>query len=184
MGTPGSRSFLNGRSAWTRPIHLPSPKYCRVPTGPRKGHVVRLTNEQRQLLAEICEGEAAPGPVAVVGEMGEYLPLIHTVGLEATPPDCVTGNMAEIEVDPWSRWGDGFCYDYLQSSFKPARNRIKASEAAAFRLSAAPRPSLSTNLCQTTYPRSGEVLSRTYCEEEPSANRTQWLRSPTDLVDR
>ncbi|MCK1639106.1 hypothetical protein IVA95_16215 [Bradyrhizobium sp. 157] len=79
-------------------------KFCRVPAGARKGDLVKLNKEQKQLLADIYDHDDAPRDIPVTGEMAAYLALLHTVGIEAP-----TGNdpdaLPAVAPDPWSLWG-------------------------------------------------------------------------------
>lgn len=77
-------------------------KFCRVPAGPLKGKYVRLSQDQRQLLADIYGHDDSPRAIAVSGEMGAYLALLHTAGIEASPD--IFATIPDITVDPWTLW--------------------------------------------------------------------------------
>jgi len=78
-------------------------RYCRVPSGPRKGSAVKLDLDQRQLLAAIYDADPLR-PISVIGEMGAYLALLHTCGREAPQGNEAADVIPEIAVDPFTLW--------------------------------------------------------------------------------
>lgn len=76
--------------------------YCLVPTGPRKGAPVKLDKDQRELLAAIYDGDTLRS-IPVIGPMGAYIALLHTVGREAPQGDDVD-QLPEVAADPWTLW--------------------------------------------------------------------------------
>jgi hypothetical protein len=79
-------------------------KFCLIPAGPRKGDLVKLTAEQKQLLRDIYDHYHAPRDIPVTGEMAAYLALLHTVGVEAGRGDAFDP-MPNVHPDPWTLWG-------------------------------------------------------------------------------
>ena len=76
-------------------------RHCRVPSGPQKGQPVKLTKEQKQTLYEIYDAPDAPRPVEVTGELGAYVALLHTCGVEATKSKDA---LPPVTVDVWTLW--------------------------------------------------------------------------------
>lgn len=81
-------------------------RHCRVPSGPRKGEPVKLTKEQKRTLLEIYDAPGAPRPIEVTGELGAFVALLHTCGVEA-PQGLVAKSedaLPPVTVDVWTLW--------------------------------------------------------------------------------
>lgn len=78
-------------------------RFCRVPSGPRKGDRVALTKAQKQLLADIYDHDDSPRSIAVDHDMGAYVVLLHVVGLEA-PQGGAPDTLPDVTTDVWTLW--------------------------------------------------------------------------------
>lgn len=78
-------------------------KFCLTPSGPKKGDLVKLNTEQKQLLAAIYDHDDAPRDIPVTGELAAFLALLHVVGVEAGRGHA-SDPMPNVHPDPWTLW--------------------------------------------------------------------------------
>lgn len=89
-------------------------RYCRVPSGPQKGHPAHLSMAQEEVVRQIYDNVDAPVPATDDSELAAYLALLHIVGPEAVRETPVT---PMLTVDPWTVWNacdDPYLRQYLK----------------------------------------------------------------------
>jgi hypothetical protein len=73
----------------------------RLPDGPHKGHPVRLSLAQRELLRQIYDAPGGPQDIPISDNaLAAYLALMHICGKEALQRDF----RPHVEVDSWTMW--------------------------------------------------------------------------------